>query len=137
MAYGLYVISPGTGLSCPRRLRDHRLANLASASGGQDHTISPSAPASLVKRSRHVHRIPPHDRDDAFAPLAEAGRPDHASVLGSASSLFLKNENGFAATNWHDGQSAHGADAELLAGQRACAQDRVRLITAILGVGKR
>jgi hypothetical protein len=38
------AISPGTGLSCPRRLRDaNTIANLASASGGQDHATSPSA----------------------------------------------------------------------------------------------
>jgi hypothetical protein len=40
--YGLYVLSLGTGLSCPHRSRDD-LATLASASGGQDHTPSPSA----------------------------------------------------------------------------------------------
>jgi hypothetical protein len=34
------------------------LANLASASGGQDHTPSPSAVAALVWRSIRVHRIP-------------------------------------------------------------------------------
>ena len=47
--YGLYVISPGTGLSCSRRLRGHYLASLASASGGQNHTTSPSAEASVVR----------------------------------------------------------------------------------------
>jgi hypothetical protein len=31
---------------------------LASASGGRDHTTSPSAPVSLVARHRYVHRIP-------------------------------------------------------------------------------
>jgi len=38
---GLYVLSPGTGLSCPR---DRRIitASVTSASGGQDHTISPA-----------------------------------------------------------------------------------------------
>jgi hypothetical protein len=64
---------------------------LTSASGGRDHTPSPSAPMVLVLHHHRVHRIPSHDRDDAFAPLAEAGRPDHASDLGAASSLFLKN----------------------------------------------
>ena len=36
------VLSLGTGPSCPHRPRDD-LATLASASGGQDHTPSPSA----------------------------------------------------------------------------------------------
>src|SRR6187200_290158 len=54
MGYGLYVISPVTGLSCHRRLADIRLSSpvgpdtslqdLTPASGRQDHTISPSAP---------------------------------------------------------------------------------------------
>ena len=36
-AYG--ALSLGTGLSCSHRPRDHRSASLASASGGQDHTL--------------------------------------------------------------------------------------------------
>jgi len=130
MAYGLYVISPGTGLSCPRRLRDHQLANLASASGGQDHTISPSAPASLVQRSRHVHRIPPHDRDDAFAPLAEAGRVDNASDLGSASNQFLKNETRALRQTGTTGNLRMSRMRNLLVGQRASCAGSVRLISA-------
>ena len=43
MVYGLYVLSPGTGLVCPRHRRIIT-TGLASASGGQDHTISLSAP---------------------------------------------------------------------------------------------
>ena len=57
--YGLYVISPVTGLFCHRRSRgivSHE--NLAPASGRQDHTTSPSAIASLVLRRYDVHRIP-------------------------------------------------------------------------------
>jgi len=41
------ALSLGTGLSCPHRPRDN-LAGLASASGGQDHTPSPSASAPLA-----------------------------------------------------------------------------------------
>ena len=51
------VLSPGTGLFCPRRSRDHP-ATLMPASGHQDHTPSPSAPVSLVLRHCRVHRIP-------------------------------------------------------------------------------
>ncbi len=43
------------------------------ASGCQDHATSPSVPAALVSCSRPVHRIPPHVRDDAYAPRNEAG----------------------------------------------------------------
>src|SRR5215813_15259583 len=47
--YNLYVISLGTGLSCPHRLAHHPVRSLTSASGGQDHTISPYAPATFVE----------------------------------------------------------------------------------------
>jgi len=54
------VISPGTGLDCPRhRTRTFTPScSLASASGGQDHTISPSTLMVLVLHRLRVHRIP-------------------------------------------------------------------------------
>ena len=39
------------------------------ASGHQDHTTSPSAPAPFVKGAACVHRIPPRVRDDREPPL--------------------------------------------------------------------
>jgi hypothetical protein len=45
-------------------------ANLAPASGRQNHTTSPSASATLVSRSLRVHRISPHVRDDREPPLS-------------------------------------------------------------------
>jgi hypothetical protein len=63
-----FVLSPVTGLSCHRRLRDlgasdptgptSPSASLAPASGRQDHTTSPSAQVLLVFQHRRVHRIP-------------------------------------------------------------------------------
>ena len=51
-----FVLSPVTGLSCHRRLRDIASANLTPASGRQDHTTSPSASAPLVSApSRPSH----------------------------------------------------------------------------------
>ena len=55
MAYGLYVISLGTGLSCSHCARDH-LASLTPASGCQDHTTSPSASAPFVRTIARAHR---------------------------------------------------------------------------------
>jgi hypothetical protein len=49
---------------------------LAPAWARQDHTISPSASAPLISRHRPVHRIPPHVRDDAYAPLPERNGED-------------------------------------------------------------
>jgi hypothetical protein len=44
------------------------------------------------KRIR-VHRIPPHDRDDAFAPLAEAGQREMTMIFRKAEDLyFSKNQ---------------------------------------------
>src|SRR3984885_15508000 len=51
------VLSPGTGLFCPRRSRDNP-ATLMPASGHQDHTPLPFASAPPVLRRRCVHRIP-------------------------------------------------------------------------------
>jgi hypothetical protein len=51
------ALSPGTGLFCSRHARDHHLARLTSASGGQDHTPLLYASTSLVRRDPHVHRI--------------------------------------------------------------------------------
>jgi hypothetical protein len=45
-------------------------ANLAPASGRQDHTTSPSASATLVSRGFRVHRISPRVRDDRDPPLS-------------------------------------------------------------------
>src|SRR5882757_1866562 len=59
--YGLYVLFPVTGLSCHRRPQDARcaLANLAPASGRQNHTTSPSATLPLVSRAAIAHRLSP------------------------------------------------------------------------------
>src|SRR3569833_808040 len=50
---------PGDRLVCPRRLGARRLADLTSAPGGQDHTISsPQRPALVSRRPSR----PPHPR---------------------------------------------------------------------------
>jgi hypothetical protein len=62
--YGLYVLSPvRRAFWPPSPARRERHANLASASGCQDHTTSPSATTSVVcakecARHRRGHRIP-------------------------------------------------------------------------------
>ena len=68
------ALSSGTGLSCPRR-RAIISRDLTSASGGQDHTPSPSALASFVRvhKARAMPTRPSHPapnvRDDREAPL--------------------------------------------------------------------
>ena len=69
-----FVLAPVTGLSCHRRLQDHRLANLISASGYQTHTTSPSAYGRARLARQSVHRIPPNVRDDGQRPSYRAGR---------------------------------------------------------------
>jgi hypothetical protein len=67
--YGLYVISSGTGLFCPRRLR-FVSTSLAPASGRRDHTISPSAKAARTSApSPRPSHPAPNVRDDREAPL--------------------------------------------------------------------
>jgi hypothetical protein len=61
MVLRLMARSPrGPGLIAPVARNIRGVANLTSASGGQDHTISPSVSGSLVRRDQHVHRSPPH-----------------------------------------------------------------------------
>ena len=72
---------PGLLASVPRALERQ---GLIPASGDQDHTISPSAPASRVNRCQGVHRIPPDVRDDAYAPPFRGG-------MGIDNHIFPKN----------------------------------------------
>ena len=71
MGYGLYVISSVNLADChrPPRCASRIVGVSAEPLGRQDHTISPSASAPLVSQRLHVHRSPPHVRDDAYAPL--------------------------------------------------------------------
>ena len=67
-----YTCSPRRAGLVGRR-HPQSLASLIPASGDQDHTASPSAPASPVVRNQRVHRIPqPTCRDDRDTPLCEA-----------------------------------------------------------------
>jgi hypothetical protein len=53
-----FVLFPVTGLFCHRHSQIIS-ANLAPASGRQNHTTSPSADIAFVLRNIRVHRIPP------------------------------------------------------------------------------
>ena len=68
MVYGLYVISPVTGLSCHRRLRSclHRLDTSVGASGPHDFAVRIRA---IRQKRIRIHRIPPRGRDDRESPL--------------------------------------------------------------------
>jgi hypothetical protein len=61
----------------------------------------------LVARHNHVHRIPPHVRDDAYAPLAEAGRRyDNHKIPKNESEIFFAKEldlSGKSVPCRHDG----------------------------------
>jgi hypothetical protein len=107
MVYGLYVISPGTGLSCPRHPQDAKrvFADLASASGGQDHTTSPSASATFVRRAIRVHRIPASRivTIGRNAPLHRGGMRESIAVICPTPQARTP------AADRHDGQFAHGS----------------------------
>jgi hypothetical protein len=66
-------------------------ADLAPASGRQDHTTSPSARASLVWQHQSVHRIPPNVRDDGQRPsLGRDGRSCRRDLPVGLSRIFLR-----------------------------------------------
>jgi hypothetical protein len=110
--YGLYAISPVTMLVCHRHPRGarKRFTNLAPASERQDHATSPSAHTPLVAQKIapgdvRPSRPVPDVRDDREPPLlwARDGRKHRCDLPDKARPK--------AATNWHDGQFAHGAHA--------------------------
>jgi hypothetical protein len=71
---------PGDRRSCPRHPPRHA-ASLASAPGCQDHTTSPSVPATLVRRSLHVHRSPPLRIVTTRTPLFDEAGWRHESTV--------------------------------------------------------
>src|SRR5689334_17740696 len=73
MVYGLYVISPESGLVSLRRPPQISGGLDPSVGGPGQHDFARPPLAALVMRSGSVHRSPPHVRDDAFAPPIEAG----------------------------------------------------------------
>jgi len=78
MVYGLYVLSPGTGLSCPRRSLGCSREPLSELDlsvgrpGPHDFTVR-ALPGRLAQRLRPGHSRPSHPasnvRDDREAPL--------------------------------------------------------------------
>jgi hypothetical protein len=71
-----------------------RLGLIVTVTGGSSSAgLAPATwapgPRDFAVRARHcssgnaahVHRIPPHDRDDAFAPLAEAGQVQETMIF--------------------------------------------------------
>ena len=79
--YGLLRALPGDqALLTPSSARRVGVvANLAPASGRQNHTASPSATASARLTLRRVHRIPPNVHDDRDTPLLERRDGDNKS----------------------------------------------------------
>ena len=73
---GLYVLSPGSGLSCPRCCMG-LTSSVAPGSRRQDHTISPYAAAFRLAGDRLTPQRPsqpaPTLRDDAHRPLWRHG----------------------------------------------------------------
>jgi hypothetical protein len=66
---GSFALFPAIGLSCHRRLQDHRLTGLISASRYQNHTTSPSALTCSSCASRRPSHPAPNVRDHREAPL--------------------------------------------------------------------
>jgi hypothetical protein len=93
VVYGLLRALPGEPSSIATVARKElALHELGASVGRQDHTTSPSVSATLVRRSHHVHRIPPHVRDDRDPPLAsgETGRAGSADLLDALSEMFFR-----------------------------------------------
>ena len=128
MVYALYRALPGdlclvaTVIGVMRSI----IANLAPASERQDHTTSPSASATLVRRAIRVHRIP-------TSRIVTIGRnvPLHRGRMRESIVVICPTEQApMPATDWHDGQFAHDAHAEIARRASECTAERRR------GLGK-
>jgi hypothetical protein len=86
-----FALSSETGLCCLRH-RQRLFADLAPASGRQDHTTSPSAFEPLVLRHCRVHRISPNVRDDGQRPsLGRDGRSSRRDLPDALSEIFSRS----------------------------------------------
>jgi hypothetical protein len=117
MVYGLYRALPGDHRLVATVVREINPATLAPASERQDHTTSPSALG-------HVRLTcpprPPHPRltcrdDRAYVPLHRGGMREKVVLICPTWQAPTP------ATDWHDGQFAHGAHAEIARRASACA----------------
>src|SRR6266852_1147877 len=119
MVYGLYRALPGAPgfLATITSVMQSIIANLASASGCQDHTTSPSVPAAVVCCRLHVHRNP-------ASRIVTIGRnvPLHRGGMRESIVVICPTEQARTyAADWHDGQFAHGVHAGI-----ACRQVSTR-----------
>jgi hypothetical protein len=117
------ALSPETGLSCPRR-RAIISRDLTSASGGQDHTPSPSVLArSSARQARCDPTRPSHPapnvRDDREAPSCERGTERMMLLIYVNVKRHFENQNPCAATGRCDGQPAHRPQARMCASGKA------------------
>jgi hypothetical protein len=88
--------------------RESVFTTLAPASERQNHTTSPSAQATFVSRAICVHRIP-------ASRIVTIGRnvPLHRGGMRERIGLICPTPQARTrATDWHDGQFAHGVNAE-------------------------
>src|SRR5262249_32800529 len=85
---------PGDRAFLPPSLRGSLRASLAPASGRQDHTTSPSAAACarLAPASTSIAARNSAYRDDAYAPLHEAGYMREDTVLGKRKAEYFSRE---------------------------------------------
>ena len=80
------------GLDSLHRARISPTRKQTPASGDRDHTTSPSAQGAARRRHSRVHRIPPHVRDDAYAPLIGAGQRDTIMISGKKKYIYFREE---------------------------------------------
>ncbi len=89
--YGLYEVSPGTGLFAPVATTRFRALRLASAPGCQNPTTSPSASSAIVVAPAASTAPRLHVRDDRPkrpSSMRRDGRDDRCDLPDGASRLF-------------------------------------------------
>jgi hypothetical protein len=117
MGYALYRALPGDHRLVATVARGTDPATLAPASERQDHTTSPSAYTTFVSRAIRVHRIPASRvvTIRAYVPLHRGGMRESIVVICPTRQAPIP------ATDWHDGQFAHGVHPECTCRASECA----------------
>jgi len=115
-----FALSPGTGLSCPRRRAKPGFAQLDTSvgvSGPHDFAVRVGTGRLMRTRAprRHrVHRIPRSTYRDDRPKRPQRGGIARMMLLISGKVKFVsENQKRPDATEWHDGQFAHGACGKL------------------------
>jgi hypothetical protein len=129
--YGLYVIFPVTMAwlpPSPAATRWHRSRLERLLRSAQNHTTSPSASATFVRRACRGHRIPA----PRFVTIGRNAPLHRGGMAWSIVVICPTRQARGCAADWHDGQLAHGWRAGIA---RRAGEKRPQCMRRLIPVG--